>query len=141
MKTFIVALSALALVLSSATSVRAQEKEKADADAEFLTKVVPGIAASVKIIEYEVTNTSDEKVKEFAERVLDQHKGSVQTATGHAKRLLHASFHRDPRELIEDVVRAQNECMGSWEMDEANRAWDERREARFYPPPSGPRRP
>ena len=63
------------------------------------------------------------------------------TATGHAKRLLHASFHRDPRELIEDVVRAQNECMGSWEMDEANRAWDERREARFYPPPSGPRRP
>ena len=66
---------------------------------------------------------------------------SSRTATGHAKRLLHASFHRDPRELIEDVVRAQNECMGSWEMDEANRAWDERREARFYPPPPGPRRP
>jgi enoyl-CoA hydratase/carnithine racemase len=57
------------------------------------------------------------------------------TATGHAKRLLHASFHRDPREMIEDVVRAQNECMTSWEMDEANRAWDARREARFYPPP------
>jgi len=59
------------------------------------------------------------------------------TATGHAKRLLHASFHRDPREMIEDVVRAQDECMTSWEMDEANRAWDARREARFYPrPPS-----
>lgn len=66
---------------------------------------------------------------------------SSRTATGHAKRLLHASFHRDPRELIEDVVRAQNECMESWEMDEANRAWDERRDARFYPPPTGPRRP
>jgi len=66
---------------------------------------------------------------------------SSRTATGHAKRLLHASFHRDPRELIEDVVRAQNECMASWEMDEANRAWDERREARFFPPPSGTRRP
>src|SRR6266481_8975352 len=36
---------------------------------------------------------------------------SSRTATGHAKRLLHASFHHDPRELIEDVVRAQNECM------------------------------
>ena len=55
-----------------------------------------------------------------------------QAFAGHAKRLLHASFHRDPRELIEDVVRAQNECMESWEMDEANRAWDERREARFF---------
>ncbi|MGH7412637.1 MAG: enoyl-CoA hydratase/isomerase family protein, partial [Candidatus Rokuibacteriota bacterium] len=64
---------------------------------------------------------------------------SSRTATGHAKRLLHASFHRDPRELIEDVVRAQNECMASWEMDEANRAWGERRDARFYPPP--PARP
>jgi enoyl-CoA hydratase/carnithine racemase len=57
------------------------------------------------------------------------------TATGHAKRLLHASFHRDPREMIEDLMRAQNECMGSSEMERANRAWDERREVRFYPPP------
>jgi len=60
---------------------------------------------------------------------------SSRTATGHAKRLLHASFHRDPREMIEEVMRAQNECMTSWEMEQANRAWDERREPRFYPPP------
>ena len=59
------------------------------------------------------------------------------TATGHAKRLLHASFHRDPREMIEEVMRAQHECMTSWEMEQANRAWDERREPRFYPPPTG----
>ena len=57
------------------------------------------------------------------------------TATGHAKRLLHASFHRDPREMIEEIIRAQGECMASWEVDEANRAWDDGREARFYPPP------
>ena len=61
---------------------------------------------------------------------------SSRTATGHAKRLLHASFHRDPREMIEEVMRAQHECMTSWEMEQANRAWDERREPRFYPPPS-----
>ena len=60
---------------------------------------------------------------------------SSRTANGHAKRLLHASFHRDPREMIEDVIRAQHECMTSWEMEQANRAWDERREPRFYPPP------
>src|SRR5213594_502641 len=60
------------------------------------------------------------------------------TAAAHTKRLLHESFHRDPRAMIEDVVKAQNECMDSWEMDEANRAWRERREAVFYPPrPSG----
>ena len=81
-----IALSALALMLSSETSVRAQEK-KAGADAEFLTKVVPGIAASVKIIDYEVKHTSDAKVKDFAERVLKQHTESVHTATAHAKRL------------------------------------------------------
>jgi enoyl-CoA hydratase/carnithine racemase len=57
------------------------------------------------------------------------------TATGHAKRLLHASFHTDPRAMIEELVRAQNDCMASWEIEEANRAWDEKREATFYPPP------
>ncbi len=59
------------------------------------------------------------------------------TATGHAKRLLHASFHTDPRAMIEEIIRAQTDCMESWEMREANRAWDEKREARFYPPPDG----
>jgi putative membrane protein len=103
MKTFItLVLSMLALALPSATSVRAQEK-KADADAEFLTKVVPGIAASVKIIEYEVKNTSDEKVKDFAERVLKQHKESVKTASGHAKRLnitVDADGDKDSKEIL-----------------------------------------
>jgi putative membrane protein len=104
MKAFItVALSALALALGSAASVRAQEKQKTDADAEFLTKVVPGIAASVKIIEYEVKNTSDEKVKDFAERVLKQHKESVKTASGHAKRLniaVDADGDKDSKEIL-----------------------------------------
>jgi hypothetical protein len=48
--------------------------------------------------------------------------------------LLHGSFHRDPREQLEDVLRAQHECETSWEMEEANRAWREKREARFFPP-------
>lgn len=83
---FTFALAAL-IALPWATSVRAQEKQKASADAEFLTQVVPSIAASVKIIDYEVKNTSDAKVREFAQKVLDQHKGSVKTASAHAKRL------------------------------------------------------
>jgi enoyl-CoA hydratase/carnithine racemase len=57
------------------------------------------------------------------------------TAVAHTKRLLHESFHHDPRSLIEDVLRRQGDCMTSWEMREANLAWQERREARFFPPP------
>jgi enoyl-CoA hydratase/carnithine racemase len=63
--------------------------------------------------------------------------GASRTATGHAKRLLHASFHTDPRAVIEELMHAQSDCMASWEISEANRAWDEQREARFYPPPPG----
>jgi hypothetical protein len=38
--------------------------------------------------------------------------------------------------MIEALVRAQHDCMTSWEIGEANRAWQERREAVFYPPPA-----
>jgi len=68
--------------------------------------------------------------------IVDKAKHSSRTATGHAKRLLHASFHTDPREMIEEVMRAQTDCMQSWEIDLANRGWDERREVRYYPPPA-----
>jgi putative membrane protein len=109
MKTFItVALSMLALALPCATAVRAQEKEKADADATFLTKVVPGIAASVKIIEYAAKNASDEKVRDFAERVAKQHKESVKTASEHAKRLkieVTSDPDKDSKEMIDKLSK------------------------------------
>jgi enoyl-CoA hydratase/carnithine racemase len=63
------------------------------------------------------------------------------TAVAHTKRLLLASFHADPRALVEELIRAQNACLASWELREANRAWDEGREARFDPPPPGPGSP
>jgi enoyl-CoA hydratase/carnithine racemase len=61
------------------------------------------------------------------------------TATAHTKRLLNESFHRDPRASIEDLLRAQDDCMRSWETGEANRAWQEKREAVYYPRPGGDR--
>ena len=84
-KIIIPVLLTLAVAFSGATLIGAQEKT--NADAEFLTKVVPSIAASIKIIDYAMTNASDPKVKEFAERVLKQHKESVKIASEHAKRL------------------------------------------------------
>ena len=74
----------------------------------------------------------DAKLGEIVEKAFH----ASRTALGHAKRLLHASFHADPRDMIEEIVRAQQDCMDSWEIEAANRAWDARREARFYPPPS-----
>jgi enoyl-CoA hydratase/carnithine racemase len=68
-------------------------------------------------------------------RVLGKCLEAAPTATRHTKRLLLASFHADPRSLIDEVVAAQMECMRSWELGEANRAWEERREACFYPRP------
>jgi enoyl-CoA hydratase/carnithine racemase len=73
----------------------------------------------------------DAKLREVVDKVFH----ASRTATAHAKRLLQESFHTDPRAMIEQVVRAQEECMASWEIREANRAWEERRDARFYPPP------
>lgn len=70
--------------------------------------------------------------------VVDKAMRTSRTATGHAKRLLHASFHTDPRAMIEPVMRAQADCMQSWEIEVANRGWSERREVRYYPPPGPP---
>jgi enoyl-CoA hydratase/carnithine racemase len=69
--------------------------------------------------------------------VLDRCREAAPTATAHTKQLLDASFHHDPRSLIEEMLRRQDACMRSWEMDEANAAWREKREARFVPPPEG----
>jgi enoyl-CoA hydratase/carnithine racemase len=68
--------------------------------------------------------------------VIARARTAAPTATAHTKRLLHESFHRDPRAILEEVLRAEGECTASWEMDEANRAWREKREARYYPPPA-----
>ncbi len=38
--------------------------------------------------------------------------------------------------MIEEIVRGQQDCMGSWEIEVANRAWDaSKKDVRFYPRP------
>jgi len=67
--------------------------------------------------------------------ILERLRHQAPTANAHIKRLLHESFHRDPRAMIEEVMAAQRDCMTSWETTEANRAWHEKREATFFPRP------
>jgi enoyl-CoA hydratase/carnithine racemase len=69
-------------------------------------------------------------------RLLERLRHQAPTANAHIKRLLHESFHRDPRASVEDVMAAQLDCMASWETTEANRAWREKREAVFQPRPA-----
>ena len=122
MRMFItVALSALVLALASAGSVRAQEKEKANAGREFLTKAIPGIGASVKIIDYAAKNASDEKVKDFAERVAKQHKESVKTASEHAKRL-NIAVVADPDKDSKDTIDKWSTLKGT-DLDVAFLKW------------------
>jgi len=71
------------------------------------------------------------------EQVIAKIRGASPTAAAHTKRLLHESFHRDPRAMIEDVLRSQSACMASWELEEANHAWQDKREAVFHPPRRG----
>ncbi|MGH7312351.1 MAG: enoyl-CoA hydratase/isomerase family protein, partial [Candidatus Rokuibacteriota bacterium] len=75
------------------------------------------------------------EVDRTIEDVVAKSRGAAPTAVAHTKRLLHESFHSDPRAMIEGLVRAQRDCMSSWEIAEANRAWREERDAIFYPPP------
>ena len=122
MKTcIIVALSALVLALAPVESVRAQENQKADADAAFLSKVIPGIASSVTIIEYAQKHASDEQVRDFAQRVAKQHKESVKTASEHAKRL-NVAVVADPDKDSKDTIDAWSKLKGA-DLDVAFLKW------------------
>ena len=68
-------------------------------------------------------------------RLLERLRHQAPTANAHIKRLLHESFHRDPRASIDDVMAAQLDCMDSWEVAEANRAWQDESEPVFSPRP------
>ena len=59
--------------------------------------------------------------------IIERLRQQAPTANAHIKRLLHESFHRDPRAAVEDVMAAELECLASWETAEANRAWLEGR--------------
>jgi len=91
----------------------------------------PEAALAMGLVNWVVPATQiDAKLGEIVEKAFH----ASRTATGHAKRLLHLSFHADPRAMIEEVVRAQQDCMGSWEIEAANQAWDvSKTDVRFYP--------
>lgn len=94
--------------------------------------VSPAAARAMGLVNWVVARA---EVDRTLAALIDQARAASPTATAHTKRLLDQSFHRDPRAMIEEVLRAQDACMTSWELVEANRAWQDRRPARYHPPP------
>ena len=96
--------------------------------------VAPEAALAMGLVNWVVPASQlDAKLGEIVEKAFH----ASRMATGHAKRLLHASFHTDPRDMIEEVMRAQQDCMDSWEIEAANRAWDaSKKDVRFPPRPN-----
>src|SRR6266542_3639905 len=97
-------------------------------------QITPATALAIGLVNWVAPAAElDARLAEIVEKAFH----ASRTATGHAKRLLQGSFHTDPRALIEEIVRAQEACMGSWEIEAANRAWGTaKQDVRFYPPPA-----
>lgn len=72
------------------------------------------------------------KLAEIVERAFH----ASRTAVAATKRMLRASFHRDARTMVDDLIQAQGECLASWELRVANDAWSRREDVRYYPPPA-----
>ena len=101
----------------------------------FNEDVTPAAALAIGLVNWVCPQA---EVEATLARLLERLRHQAPTANAHIKRLLHHSFHRDPRALVEDVLAAQRDCMDSWETAEANRAWQEKREALYHPRPSRP---
>ncbi len=94
--------------------------------------VTPEAAAAMGLVNWVCR---PDEVAGVLETIVGKIRAAAPTATAHTKRLLQASFHADPRAMTEALVQAQAACLASWEVDEANRAWQERRQAVFRPGP------
>jgi len=97
-------------------------------------RISPEEAKAIGLVNWVV---GPDEVEPALSRLIESALHAAPTAVRHTKRLLHQSFHTDPRAMIEELIRAQSECMTSWELEVADRAWHERGEARYYPPPGG----
>lgn len=74
-----------------------------------------------------------EEVEAATQRILKRLFDCSPTAARWTKALLNRSFHIDPRAHVEEILAGERECQASPELEEANRAWLEKREPRFFP--------
>jgi enoyl-CoA hydratase/carnithine racemase len=95
-------------------------------------RIAPQVAREWGLINWVVPS---DQLEAKLRDVLEQAAHASRTAIGLSKRLLLESFHRDPRTMADDLVRAEQACYASWELGLANRAWAESKsaEVRYFP--------
>lgn len=76
-----------------------------------------------------------DQLEATAAAIVDKSFHASRTAIAESKRLLQESFHRNPREMIDDLIAAEMACYRSPELRLANAAWERREDVRFYPDP------
>ncbi len=76
----------------------------------------------------------DELEARLAE-IRDRAYHSSRTAVAGTKQMLQASFHRDPRTMVDELLELQRKCHASWELQLANEAWSRKEDVRFFPRP------
>ena len=92
-------------------------------------RVTPAEARAMGLVNYVCPPAECEAV---LGGIIEKVRGCSPTATAETKLMLNESFQNDPRMLADELIRAQNACLQSWELEEANQAWNQRREPRFY---------
>jgi len=92
-------------------------------------RVTPAEARAMGLVNYTCPAA---KCQERLGEIIEKVRGCSPTATRETKRLLNESFQNDPRMLADELIVAQNACLRSWEIAEANQAWTEKREPRFH---------
>jgi len=78
---------AIALFLVSQSSLRAEKDVKAANDTDFLIKATRGGVAEVRVSEYAAKHASNEKVREYAERLVKEHQALNNVIAKNATRL------------------------------------------------------
>jgi len=92
-------------------------------------RVTPAEAHAMGLVNYLCTAAECDPL---LGRLLEKLDECSPIATAETKRLLNLSFENNPRLLGDELIRAQNVCLDSWQIAEANDAWKEKRKPRFY---------
>jgi len=98
-----VALSLAVLVTQS--PLRAEEKNKPEVDLNFLDKAFSCSVAEVKLSEYAAKHANDEKVRDFADQLVKDHKALNTRLAENAKRLKRAVVAGQEKETKEKYDR------------------------------------
>jgi len=105
---FASALTVLIVAISTQAPARAEEKTRASSDTDFLVKAITCGTGEVKISEFAARHATDDKVKDFAERLMKEHQALGKTITENARRLkvaVVAGLEKETRDRMDKLAR------------------------------------